>query len=517
MSDVINEDISKQNSLGNITARLVDASELSIEKNLIKILNENIKPPLELTLDDVHIRAMYIVSDEVNSFGGRFPVDEHQHLAELLIDSPVMVGHRKDKLPVARNFYSKAEKVDDRCWVKSYFYWLKDSEGAGNLKNNIDGGIYKECSIGFTFSLPECSICGRDIRTCHHEPFASYNISGVKTTCHFNYRQIEKVLETSLVYRGAVPDTSISRSLNGSPDSNNDRGKKEFDTFTEIKSLLELNPLKRYLVVPCYDGLTVTINCNQGKTEIYNDDSLMNYPVLDAFKKLNDLKLDKMFGLLVGYRGKERCSRSNLVNYLEKGAGPVSRLELKLLVEEQVLASFAVKQKGVSVTILPHRISHLSNIAEHCRKLKTKDGVMIHDSGSFDSSGRIYKYNPLVTEESRMDCYWLFKDTGNDSCSLVYTHEESLSAVKLRQFHLNRLEHGGRFIADAIENGELANLAKSNITLKGTIDQVRAFKDGRIFKLNGDMSGLYAFRPFKLNGRKRLLFYALEARSLDLN
>jgi hypothetical protein len=75
---------------------------------------------------------------------------------------------------------------------------------------NIDGGIYKECSIGFTFALPECSICGDDIRTCEHEPMGTY---GDDQTCHFNYRKIERVLETSLVYRGAIPETGVTREL----------------------------------------------------------------------------------------------------------------------------------------------------------------------------------------------------------------------------------------------------------------------------------------------------------------
>jgi hypothetical protein len=53
---------------------------------------------------------MFLISDQVNSYGGCFPSDEHEDLARLLIDSPVLVGHTKDKLPIARNF--KAELVE---------------------------------------------------------------------------------------------------------------------------------------------------------------------------------------------------------------------------------------------------------------------------------------------------------------------------------------------------------------------------------------------------------------------
>jgi hypothetical protein len=199
-------------SLGRVTARLAEPTE-RVTVDLVDLINRNVNPPSPVGPEHVHIRAMYVVSDEVNSFGGRFPPEEHDRLAELLVDSPVMVGHRKDKLPIARNFHAVTVERDGRRWVKSYFYWLKSAAGADNLRENLDGGIYKECSIGFTFLFPECSICGKDIRTCEHEPLASCDVDGRQVVCHFNYRQIERVLETSLVYRGAVNDTSVSKEL----------------------------------------------------------------------------------------------------------------------------------------------------------------------------------------------------------------------------------------------------------------------------------------------------------------
>jgi len=202
-------------SFGKITAHLAEPID-KIPDELIALINQNIKPLQPISADDVFVRAMFVVSDEINSFGGRFPVDEHTRLASLLIDSPVLVGHRKDKLPIGRNFHAALITKDGRQWVKSYFYWLKSSEGAESLRENIDGGIYKECSIGFTYLFPECSVCGHDIRRCDHQPLSKLVINGEESTIHFNYRQIEKVLETSLVYRGALPDTSVTKELDHS-------------------------------------------------------------------------------------------------------------------------------------------------------------------------------------------------------------------------------------------------------------------------------------------------------------
>jgi hypothetical protein len=52
------------------------------------------------------------------------------------------------------------------------------------------------------------------MRRCSHIPFKSYTGGdGQPTQAYFNYRKILKVLETSLVYRGALPNTSITNDL----------------------------------------------------------------------------------------------------------------------------------------------------------------------------------------------------------------------------------------------------------------------------------------------------------------
>lgn len=188
----------------------LQTAELSatiIDKNLeryVELINSNIKPPVRVKASDVIIRAMYIISDGINLFGGRFDRADLPAIARLFIDSPVLVGHDRSGLPVARNFWAETVEKGGRLWVKSYFYWLKQAEGATKLKLNIDSGIYKECSVSFTYSLPECSACGGDIRYCGHL---------VSRDIFFYYRGVEKILETSLVYRGSIPGTSITDQL----------------------------------------------------------------------------------------------------------------------------------------------------------------------------------------------------------------------------------------------------------------------------------------------------------------
>jgi len=123
----------------------------------------------------------------------------------------------------------------EETWLAVHFYWLAESDGAGNLLKNIDGGIYKEVSAAFLFELPECSICGRDVRICEHIPFRRYAIpNGSLQPAFFWYRNVTKLLETSLVYRGAVPGTKITVPLSGTPE----QGQEVFVTKTAERKIV---------------------------------------------------------------------------------------------------------------------------------------------------------------------------------------------------------------------------------------------------------------------------------------
>ncbi len=171
---------------------------------LIDKINSVIRPPKPATAENVNIRAMYVVNDLVNSHGGRFRRDDLAKLCELIVDTPVLVGHNRAETPLARTFYAELEEKGGILWLKSYFYWPKSDE-KDDLLLKIDSGILKECSISFTYTFPECSLCGEDIRKCPHEL--------AEGSAHFIYNGITQVLETSLVYKGSVRGTYITDRL----------------------------------------------------------------------------------------------------------------------------------------------------------------------------------------------------------------------------------------------------------------------------------------------------------------
>ncbi len=301
-------------------------------------INENIKPPEAITPDDIYIRAMYLLSDQVNSYGGRFPVDEHDCIINLLIDCPVLVGHRKDSLPIARTFYAEKEHRDGRNWVKVYFYWLKNSDKGEDLRKNIDGGIYKECSISFIFRLPECSICGSDIRDCRHRPFKKYDSeAGKQQEAFFNYRQIDKVLEVSLVYRGSVLDTSITGDLfvplkEAECESSLDTKYRKAIKY-RVWDLNHLGVDKDYLVMPAYESLDITIKKAGRSITILDqngipiENKLLSDYIDSQTWPEGEYTLDCR---LIGYRGKSRQPVYELLNLLKGGKSGVRRIELKI-------------------------------------------------------------------------------------------------------------------------------------------------------------------------------------------
>lgn len=490
-------------SLGRITARLAEPDEAKVG-GLIQLLNINIDPPNPLSEGDVYIRAMYIVSDEVNSYGGCFTSEEHARMCELLIDSPVMVGHRKDKLPIGRNFHAVQVEKDGRRWIKSYFYWLKNAEGATNLRDNIDGGIYKECSVGFTFRLPECSICGKDIRLCPHEPFEKYQTADGETVCHFNYRRIERVLETSLVYRGAIPDTSVSRELKA------DDGNRESCAFhlAPLDGPEGLEAGKQYLVIPRYESIPVRVEMRDGELSLEREDSCRIADDIAAKFPIEGLpETLSAQGRLVGYRGKERCQVEDVEAFLEGKTGPVSRLVVFLLPGGGVDGTMTGdNHRPYDVRVIPHRAVDQEGLNRRAREIATKLGVEVWaiDTSAGEKQG--YCYEPKDTAREKKPESALCWENGSDRAVLRLQVNKSEIRFAIERFNAVLLLKGRRFVA-GLETETEADDADTSSILEVPVERVTVHQSGLTIRLGGDLRGEYAIRPIIARGTSKYLFY----------
>ena len=174
----------------------------------VEQINSLKNPPLvPITARDIYIRRCRLAGDAVDAGFGRFRSDDLPLLLDLVQGVPALIGHRKDTLGVARFFGGEIKRSPENgiSYIVPKFYWMRLHSLSEDLRINIDGGIYNEASLGFTFRCPTCSVCGEDVRRCEHLPGKEYE----GTTCFFYYDEIIKVTEGSLVYRGAQPGTGF--------------------------------------------------------------------------------------------------------------------------------------------------------------------------------------------------------------------------------------------------------------------------------------------------------------------
>jgi hypothetical protein len=179
------------------------------EVQLIQALRN---PPLmELSADDLYVRKVRLAGDKVDEFGGCFRTEDLPRLLDMVRGLPLLIGHRKDTVGVARFFNGEIEEYEGANYIVPRFYWLKKHSQAEDLRLSIDGGIVSEASISFAFKKPTCSVCGEDIRLCLHRVGKTY--MGSERPCFYYYDEIVRVNEGSLVYRGAEPGTGFELNL----------------------------------------------------------------------------------------------------------------------------------------------------------------------------------------------------------------------------------------------------------------------------------------------------------------
>lgn len=197
----------------HLTGSLAATASLDSEQDkneLVAEINRVIKPSRAATVDNVYLGVLDAASNRVNAQGGCFGLAELARLAGLIVDVPVLIGHKKQELPIGRVFKAEVIERDGAPWLRAYFYWHREQTGADELKAGIDAGVYRECSLGFLYAQPECGICGLDMRNCRHRVHEPVRVGNREVRAFYFYRKIQRVFEVSLVYRGAVDGTAVS-------------------------------------------------------------------------------------------------------------------------------------------------------------------------------------------------------------------------------------------------------------------------------------------------------------------
>jgi len=152
-----------------------------------------------LNRDEFVVFTMDLCHNQVDRHFSRFPDEELERINEMVPGRPLMERHDlRGSLPRGTFFRSRLHGDGERLTVRPDVYVLRTSDN-GEFILNIEGGVYRETSIGFSFQTPECSVCGEDLRTCAHVPGRCYGDG----QCHYVMRNVLEVIEGSVVPSGS--------------------------------------------------------------------------------------------------------------------------------------------------------------------------------------------------------------------------------------------------------------------------------------------------------------------------
>ena len=177
----------------------------SEEEELLTAVNRFSLRPLER--DEFVVFTLDLCNNQVDRHHSRFPEEELERINALVPGRPLMERHDvRGSLPRGTFFRSSLHREGDVVSVRPEVYVLRTAENADFILN-IEGGVYRETSIGFAFKTPECSVCGKDVRGCGHIPGQMYD--GV--SCHFAMREVVDVIEGSVVSSGSQGTKFVSQ------------------------------------------------------------------------------------------------------------------------------------------------------------------------------------------------------------------------------------------------------------------------------------------------------------------
>lgn len=185
--------------------RVVAARSLEIEDEVVEAVNVFALRSLER--EEFSVFTLDLCHDQVDRHFSRFPVEELETINRMVPGRPLMERHDlAGSLPRGTFFRSRLQLGEDKTSVRPDVYVLRTKENDDFILN-IEGGVYRETSIGFAFKTPECSVCKKDLRTCNHLPGKSYG----GETCHYVMRNVQEVIEGSVVPSGSQGTGFVSQ------------------------------------------------------------------------------------------------------------------------------------------------------------------------------------------------------------------------------------------------------------------------------------------------------------------
>ena len=179
----------------------------------------------DLSEDDYYVRREHLCNTLIDRAFERFTVGNLRQLKASIVGKSVLEGHDYRTAPLGRYYRADTDKIGDVTHLMPAFFMVR--EGAGPAIANIEGGVWRDKSIGFNYESVQCDLCGGDYlsyETCPHIAGEWYPEDQVKrgghpeelqrddgqVMCSVNYGTGKvEALEGSFVWLGCQYDANV--------------------------------------------------------------------------------------------------------------------------------------------------------------------------------------------------------------------------------------------------------------------------------------------------------------------
>jgi hypothetical protein len=183
-----------------------------------------------LTRDEFAVFTLDLCNNRIDRHHSRFPEEELDAINKMAPGRPLMERHDlTGSLPRGTFFRSQLHRAGDVLSVRPDVYVLRTRDNSDFILN-IEGGVYRDTSIGFAFRTPECSVCAKDLRACSHVPGRSYG----DDTCHYIMRGVLEVIEGSIVPSGSQGTRFVAQQRALAPAEALDAARREYHRPIEL-------------------------------------------------------------------------------------------------------------------------------------------------------------------------------------------------------------------------------------------------------------------------------------------
>ena len=204
----------KQGHKSGVLKAVGEAQQIDLD-----LINQHTRNPL--TADQVYTFKLTLCDNEIDRQYDQFTPNALNKLAALFIGKTVGFNHSWNaKDQTARIYSTQVESVQGKSTSNGQPYqrlmamaYMLNRPNNDDIIADINGGILKEGSVGFSNDTDTCSICGNEYYSCDcpHWKGQTYTENGIEKVCYTTLDDITDAYEFSLVAVPAQPAAGVTK------------------------------------------------------------------------------------------------------------------------------------------------------------------------------------------------------------------------------------------------------------------------------------------------------------------